>query len=113
MARLPVSKQVNVLSPECTGCLDCVAVCPVGEALNVQVRSAKRVRSPGPSRLAVVLIFAAGYRRRADRPASGRTQISDEEYIYRVQRIPRPQLRPPRPVRTPHLSSNPVHGATI
>ena len=33
MARLPVSTATKVTIPECTGCLDCVAECPVTEAL--------------------------------------------------------------------------------
>ena len=33
MARLPVSKKLDVLSPECVGCLDCVAVCPIKDCL--------------------------------------------------------------------------------
>jgi polyferredoxin len=32
-ARLPVDKLIAIRSPECTGCLDCVAVCPAEGAL--------------------------------------------------------------------------------
>lgn len=87
MARLPVSTQSKVLSPECTGCLDCVAVCPVGEALSVRTVS-RRVR-PWVFALAVVLVFAVGY---LGARGTGRWQnrIGDEEYIHRIQQIDEP-----------------------
>jgi polyferredoxin len=59
MARLPISRSEKILSPECTGCLDCVASCPISTTLT----------AGGPTRrigvehfaVAVVLVFAAGY----------------------------------------------------
>lgn len=82
MARLPVSRSTNVFSVECTGCLDCVAACPVDDALQLKA---------GPRRMpvlafaaAVVLLFLGGY-------ASARVAglwdnaISDEEYVHRIE----------------------------
>ena len=46
MARLPVSDSEVVRSVECTGCLDCVAVCPVDDAIGVSVRSRRISRRP-------------------------------------------------------------------
>jgi polyferredoxin len=84
MARLPVSRQRDVLSPECTGCLDCVAVCPVGEALTVR-SGTKRMRS-WVFALGVVLVFTLAY---LGARVSGHWQneIGDEEYVRRVQQI--------------------------
>jgi len=59
MARLPVSSLDRVSSPECTGCLDCVAVCPRPQALGVYV--ARRRVSPLAYAAAVLALFLAGY----------------------------------------------------
>jgi polyferredoxin len=37
-SRLPVDAKASVASPECTGCLECVAVCPVKDALELSPR---------------------------------------------------------------------------
>ena len=60
MARLPVSKKVNVLSPECVGCLDCVAVCPIKDCLGIQTAANRRL-SPRAYAAAVLLLFFTGY----------------------------------------------------
>ncbi|HBL26071.1 MAG TPA: 4Fe-4S binding protein [Acidobacteria bacterium] len=59
MARLPVSRKINVLSPECTGCLDCVAVCPIRDALGVHV--GRRRWEARQYAAAVLALFLAGY----------------------------------------------------
>jgi ferredoxin len=82
MARLPVSRKVNVLSPECTGCLDCVAVCPIKDALALRV--VRRRLSPQAYGAAVLLLFLAGY---CGARAFGlwENRISDAEYVQRIQ----------------------------
>ena len=83
MARLPVSKKVNVLSPECVGCLDCVAVCPIKDCLGIQT-AAKRRLSPRAYAAAVLLLFFTGY-------FGARTfglwenAMSDAEYVERIR----------------------------
>ncbi len=59
MARLPVSRKARIISPECTGCLDCVASCPTSNALGV----ADRRQTIGPIRFAllVLVLFLGGY----------------------------------------------------
>lgn len=92
MARLSVSKSKNVLDAECTGCLDCVAVCPVKDTLQVKA---------GPTRMpvwsfaaVVVLLFFGGY-------VSARVagvwdnEITDREYVERVQNIDGPEYGHP------------------
>jgi len=43
---LPVDKLVTVKSAECTGCLECVAVCPAKDALNMSLPSLSRQKIP-------------------------------------------------------------------
>lgn len=79
MARLPVSKKERIISPECTGCLDCVASCPVSTALTAGGKS----RRIGVEHFAagVVLVFVAGYivARAAGWWESG---VSEAEYFH-------------------------------
>ena len=42
---IPVHARLRVLTPECTGCLSCVAACTVPDCLGV-ARPARRARSP-------------------------------------------------------------------
>ena len=82
MARQPVSTKLSILSPECTGCMDCVAVCPIKDALNVQV--ARRRWSAPRYAVAVLLLFLASY---AGARAFGlwENRMSDGEFILRIQ----------------------------
>ncbi len=81
MARLPVSRKARIISPECTGCLDCVASCPTTNALGV----ADRRQTIGPLRFAALLLvfFLTGYM--AARTAGiWQNRVSDLEYLRRV-----------------------------
>lgn len=84
MSRLPVSTSIDMRNAECTGCLDCLAVCPANDALSLKA---------GPKRIpvwgfAVVLlvIYLGGY---AGARGLGLwdTAISDVEYGARIQNI--------------------------
>lgn len=81
MARLPVSRKIDVLSPECTGCLDCVAVCPIKDALGVHV--GRRRWEARHYAAAVLLLFLSGY---AGARVFGlwENRISDAEYIHHI-----------------------------
>ena len=85
MARLPVSKSTGITSPECTGCLDCLAACPVAGALEV-----KTLGTRGPSALGfgflVVGLFLAGYLG-ARVTENWSNAIPDTEYVERIQSI--------------------------
>jgi ferredoxin len=93
MARLPVSALTAVSSVECTGCLDCVASCPVGGAL--QVKAARRWNLSLPAfALTVVLVFLGGYS--AARVAGlWHSDLSDAEYSERIQNLDRPEYGHP------------------
>ncbi|MFH1279803.1 MAG: 4Fe-4S binding protein [Candidatus Eisenbacteria bacterium] len=81
MARLPISKKARIVSAECTGCLDCVAACPVSATLT----AGSRTRRVGPFAfaMALLLLFFTGYTA-ARGLGLWRNDISDAEYIQRV-----------------------------
>lgn len=84
MARIPVSSKRTVLSTECTGCLDCVAICPKDAALGVYAGS-RRLR-PLTYAAGVVVLFLAGY---VGARATGNWEnaIPESEYVERIQNI--------------------------
>ncbi len=84
MARLPVSSKSAILSVECTGCLNCVAVCPVKDALAVKV--GRRPVAPVAFAAGVVGLLLVGY---AGARIAGRwdNAITDAEYVQRIQDI--------------------------
>lgn len=87
MARLPVSRSGNVLSMECTGCFDCVAACPVSEAL--VVKSGPRRVPVWAFAATVVLLFVGGY---VSARVAGHwdNTITDLEYVERMKWIDDP-----------------------
>ena len=92
MARLPISKLGSVTSAECTGCLDCLAVCPVEDTLTVK---AGRRRLGVPAFAAgVMLLFLAGY---VGGRATGNwsNEITDQEYVERIRNIRNPDYAHP------------------
>jgi ferredoxin len=84
MGRLPVSRLTAVTSVECTGCLDCLAVCPVKDAL--ALRAGRRRIGVVGFAAAVLLLFLGGY---AGARVAGlwQNQIPDAEYVQRIQDI--------------------------
>jgi Fe-S-cluster-containing hydrogenase component 2 len=85
MARLNISGSVSVSSPECTGCLDCIAACPVAGALELKMLGRRPVSH---LRFAAMLVglFLAGY---LGARATGvwANQITDAEYVERIQNL--------------------------
>ena len=82
MARLPVSRSEKVTSPECTGCLDCLAVCPVTEALEVRTVGRRRLSTLAFAG-ALIGIFLVGYLG-ARTTGIWSNEISDQEYVERI-----------------------------
>ncbi|MAF26591.1 MAG: (4Fe-4S)-binding protein [Gemmatimonadetes bacterium] len=87
MARIPISGKPGIISQECTGCYDCIAVCPVPGTLTMGTR--KRSASVAAFAAAVVLVFAVGY---GGARVAGiwKNDISDAEYGERIREIDDP-----------------------
>jgi len=91
-ARLPVSRKTAISSVECTGCMDCVASCPVKDALGIGLpalsgQSAPRRAArwlPVPTYAAAILaLFFAGYLG-ARAAGNWHNGITEAEYRYRL-----------------------------
>jgi ferredoxin len=92
MAQLNVSKVDTVRSPECTGCLDCVAACPVDDCLRVEV--ARRPLRPLWVGLAVIVLFTGGVLL-ARTTGNWQNAMGDVEYVERIRAIDSPQYGHP------------------
>ena len=92
MARLPISKTTVVRSVECTGCVDCVAVCPVEDALALKV-AGRRMSIPTYA-AAILMLFVIGYSA-ARLTGQWANDISDEEYVQRIQNMDDPSYGHP------------------
>jgi len=63
---LPVDKLLQIRSAECTGCLECVAICPAKNALTVSIPSGVRKRRAIPTwsmaaGIAILFLGMVGY----------------------------------------------------
>jgi ferredoxin len=85
-ANLNVHAVGRVRSDECSGCLECVAVCPVKDTLNVHLSGTTKPVPPWAFGLLVVAVFAAvtGV---AMLTGDWQNQISTVEYQRRMQNI--------------------------
>lgn len=75
---LPVDKLISIKSAECTGCLDCVAVCPAQDALALAARRRRNVPAWAMAAGIAVLFFGiTGYARLT---GHWQTHLSDSAY---------------------------------
>jgi NAD-dependent dihydropyrimidine dehydrogenase PreA subunit len=60
---LPVDRVLTIRTPECNGCLTCVSVCPVKDALEMRtlVRRRRVSASAIATGVAVVFVLVVGY----------------------------------------------------
>lgn len=93
MARLPVSSKPRVTSVECSGCLDCVATCPVAGALEVKATRRWKLTAPAFA-LTVVLLFLGGYSG-ARLAGLWHSDLTDAEYSHRIRNLDRPEYGHP------------------
>jgi polyferredoxin len=76
---LPVDRLSSVKSAECTGCLECVAVCPVSGALDLSLRRGRRIPAFAVAiGVAVLFLGLVGYAK-----ATGHWQTRIDEAVYR------------------------------
>lgn len=82
---LPVDKLITVRSPECTGCYDCVAICPAEGALWMSAAGRRRrLRAWGmAAAIAVLFLGIVGYARMTDQ---WHTHLPDQVYFQLVPR---------------------------
>ncbi|MCX6545872.1 MAG: 4Fe-4S binding protein [Acidobacteria bacterium] len=75
---LPVDKLVTVMSAECTGCLECVTVCPARGALRLSVGRSRAI--PTWAVVAVIAVFFVGLVGYARIAGYWHTSVSDAVY---------------------------------
>jgi ferredoxin len=92
MSSLLVSKSLAVRSVECTGCVDCVAVCPVDDAVGLKV-AGRRLAIPAYA-AAILMLFVIGYTA-ARLSGQWANEISDAEYVQRIQSMDDPAYNHP------------------
>jgi polyferredoxin len=83
---LPVDKLVQIRSAECTGCLECVAVCPADNTLAVSLPAGLRTRRVIPvwtmaAGIAIVYFGLVGY---AKITGQWNTELPQQVYLYLV-----------------------------
>ena len=93
-AFIKVDKVSQVTSDECSGCLDCVAACPVTGALNLGVAGTKRRVSSKTWVYALILVFW-GSLLLFKLTGPWQNAISRDEYIYHVTQMDGPEYYHP------------------
>jgi polyferredoxin len=83
-SRLPVDAKGSIASPECTGCLECVAVCPVKDALEISPR--RRARLPAWAVAAGIAALFLGLTALARATGHWRTDVDPRVYSALIPR---------------------------
>ena len=83
---LPVDKLVQIRSAECTGCLECIAVCPANNTLALSLPTGLRTRHAIPvwamaAGIAIMFFGLVGYARIT---GHWNTEVPQEVYLYVV-----------------------------
>lgn len=90
-SNIRVDRARRVRSDECTGCLSCVAACPVPSALQLETPSPwRRAVRPAVFAALVVMLFYGGIQV-AKVSGYWKSSISNEEFLRRVQEIDDPK----------------------
>lgn len=92
---LPVDGKLRIVSPECTGCMDCTTVCPVEETLELKTAGfGKKVWSTLSFGVVIITLFA-GLVYTARITGHWQTRISENEFRILIHRIDSPELTHP------------------
>jgi ferredoxin len=83
-AHLPIMIKNQIVSVECTGCMDCVAACPVKDTLEFGTKSKKF--TPVQMAAVVVMIFLAIYAG-ANLLGGWKSGLTDDQYRYHVSHM--------------------------
>jgi polyferredoxin len=91
-SHLPVGRKAAILSPECSGCLDCIQTCPVQGTLTLETTGLRhRGWTPAALALAILLVFAASiYTARIT--GHWQSQLSTGQFQHLLQRIDSPPM---------------------
>ena len=90
-ARLPVDRLARVRSDECSGCLSCVADCPVPRALRLEAPSPlRRPLRPAIAAVALVALFGLGVLA-ARLTGNWQNDVPAAEYLHRIHELDGPQ----------------------
>lgn len=93
--RLPVDQKLSIVSPECSGCMDCTEICPVEDTLQLETIGFKN-RVWSTVRLGVVVVFlfcSLVYTARIS--GHWQTSVPESEFRAVLQRIDSPELTHP------------------
>lgn len=91
-ARLPVMTKPQIVSVECTGCMECVQACPVANTLHMGTKTYKF--SPLKMGIAVLLFFTLAYGA-ARGLGLWKSSLSDDEYRTHASKLHQPEYGHP------------------
>ncbi len=93
--RLPVDRKQRIVSPECTGCMDCLRVCPVGHTLECRTGGAKDITwSSAGMGIAVVVLFVVSIYA-AQVTGHWQSQVQIREFRHLLKNINAPNMTHP------------------
>ncbi len=92
-SRLPVATKLRIISPECTGCLQCESVCPIKDCITLAPTPRTKVNSRQLA-LAVVGIFLA-FVLTAKATGVWNTSLTDQDYRHHFNNREMPQYGHP------------------
>jgi len=92
---LPVDQKVRILSPECSGCMDCTLVCPVGNTLVLQTIGIGKKTWSTVSLGIVILSLFAGLVYAAGVTGHWQTRVPEHEFRMLLKDIDSPRFTHP------------------
>jgi len=95
-SNLPVHREKRVFSPECSGCMDCTAACPVEKTLVLKTAWPwKKVWSAASLGIVILALFT-GLVYSARVTGYWQTSVPEQEFRMLLKNIDSPQLVHPR-----------------
>ncbi len=94
-AHLPIAEKIHIHSPECTGCMDCISVCPVDGALGMTTMGMLNFRWTAMKLGLTILILYGGIVFLARITDHWQGNLSDREFAALLQIVHLPEIRHP------------------